>query len=554
MAGRAEMFADQPHLAPRRANHRPLSPIEHLGRMLETRADAPAVVWRDQRWSYRGFGAMVARLAAHLRAAGIGRGDVVSVLLNNRPEMLAAHYAVPMLGAILNSLNTRLDPAVIAHILGHSGSRILLAEPETLATAETAARMMAAGDPVPVILLADPEPGAHSDSAGAGIWRITGSDEDPGLPEDLLAEVADEWQPICLNYTSGTTGQPKGAVYHHRGAALNTFGNVLTMGFDQATAYLWTLPMFHCNGWCHSWAVTAAGGVHICLDRPEPGAIFAAIRGHGVTHMACAPVVLYMLLNHPDRSLREGAAGRVTVGSGGAAPSVALISGMDALGFDFYHLYGLTESFGPASACIAGPSLAPEARATRLARQGARHPTASLISVLDAQGNPVPEDGATTGEITLRGNTLMAGYWRDAEATEQAFAGGAFRTGDLAVRHPGGDIEIRDRAKDIIISGGENISSLEIENALHLHPAVLLAAIVAAPDPKWGEIPCAFIELKDGAEADAATLTAFARQHLAGYKVPRRFVFGPLPRTATGKIRKYVLREQVRQKAEKDAV
>ncbi|MFT3972162.1 MAG: AMP-binding protein [Amaricoccus sp.] len=536
------MHAAQPHLAPRAANHRPLSPLEHLARMLETRADQPAVIWRDRRWDWRGFGAMVARLAARLREAGIGQGDVVSVLLVNRPEMLAAHFAVPMLGAVLNSINTRLDAGVIAHILAHSGSALLLAEPDTLETA----RLAAAEGPL-VVLLADPGP------VPEGAWPITGSDEDPGLPDDILCNVADEWQPICLNYTSGTTGLPKGAVYHHRGAALNALGNVLTMGFGAGSVYLWTLPMFHCNGWCHPWAVTAAGGVHVCLDKPEPGAIFAAIRDHGVTHMACAPVVLYMLLNHPDRSLRGGAPGRVTVGSGGAAPSVALISGMDALGFDFYHLYGLTESFGPASACIASAGSTPEERAARLARQGARHPTASLLSVLDAEGQPVPQDGETTGEITLRGNTLMAGYWRDPEATERAFAGGAFHTGDLAVRHPGGEIEIRDRARDIIISGGENISSLEVENALHRHPAVLLAAIVAAPDPKWGEVPCAFIELKEGAAVTGAELSAFARSHLAGYKLPRRYVFGPLPRTATGKIQKYILRERLRQGGEAHA-
>ena len=534
------MIADQPHLAPRAANFRPLSPIDHLARMVETRPDATAVIWRDRSWTWRGFGAMVARLAARLRAAGIGRGDVVSVMLVNRPEMLAAHYAVPMLGAVLNSLNTRLDSDTIRYILDHSGSKILLVEDDTRATAQAAA-----GD-VPVALMADPcqtDPG----QTDPGAWQICTADEDPGLPEDLLTQIPGEWHPICLNYTSGTTGRPKGVVYHHRGAALNALGNVLTMGFGPGTVYLWTLPMFHCNGWCHSWAVTAAGGVHVCLDKVDPAAIFAAIRDHGVTHMACAPVVLYMLLNHPARRLREGAADRVVVGSGGASPSEALIRGMDTLGFEFRHLYGLTESFGPASACSVDPDLAPDRRAARLARQGARHATASLLSVVDATGQPVPEDGETIGEITLRGHTLMAGYWRDPAATEAAFRDGAFRTGDLAVRHPGGEIEIRDRAKDIIISGGENISSIEVENALHQHPAVLLAAIVAGPDPKWGEVPFAFIELKEGAQASAEELADFARARLAAYKVPRRFSFGPLPRTATGKIQKFILRQKVLQ-------
>jgi fatty-acyl-CoA synthase len=362
-----------------------------------------------------------------------------------------------------------------------------------------------------------------------------------------IREVTDEWQPICLNYTSGTTGRPKGVVYHHRGAYLNALGNVLELGFRQDTVYLWTLPMFHCNGWCHTWAVTAAAGTHVCLDRPDPGLIFRAIEQHGVTNFCCAPVVLYMLLNHPGRPAKVGR--RIRVATGGAAPTSALIEQLDALGIDLVHLYGLTESYGPTTGCALRddwdvPTSADKARA--LSRQGVRHPTASRVRVAGEGGEDVPNDAATIGEIVLRGNNLMACYLKDPAATEAAFAGGEFLTGDLAVRHPDGYVEIKDRAKDIIISGGENISSLEIETVLHRHPAVLLAAVVAAPDSKWGEVPCAFIELKPSVAAPAPEeLTSFCRERLAGFKVPKRFVFRELPKTATGKIQKFALRSEL---------
>ena len=353
---------------------------------------------------------------------------------------------------------------------------------------------------------------------------------------------------MALSYTSGTTGHPKGVVYHHRGAYLNALGNVLALGLNRRSVYLWTLPMFHCSGWCHTWAVTAAGGVHVCLDRVDPAEILAAIGSQGVTHMSCAPVVLYMLLNSPART-GFTASGRVLVASGGAAPSVALIAGLEEMGLDFLHLYGLTESFGPATLCALEPedaALPTEDKARLLSRQGSRHPTASGLDVRTEDGAPVPLDGVTQGEIVLCGNTLMAGYYRDAEATEAAFAGGVFHTGDIAVRHGNGEIEIRDRAKDVIISGGENISSLEVENALHRHPAVFLAAVVAGPDEKWGEVPCAFVELKPGQVVAADALLLFCRAHLAPFKVPRRLTFCTLPRTATGKIQKFILRDWAR--------
>ncbi|HYI89281.1 MAG TPA: AMP-binding protein [Beijerinckiaceae bacterium] len=524
---------DEPHLRPRDANFQPLTPLDFLERTVSIVPDQPAIAWRDRRWTYRGFAELVGRMAAVLRAAGVGRGDVVSVLAQNRPELLAAHYAVPMLGAVLCAVNTRLDSETVGYILDHSESRLFLVDPGCSANAREAALRST----VRALAIGDGGDASSRDSLDALLAAAA--------PEPLdTSAVTDEWQPICLNYTSGTTGRPKGVVYHHRGAYLNALGNVLELGFTRETVYLWTLPMFHCNGWCHSWAVTAAGGTHICIDRPDPGLIFDAVEQHGVTHFCCAPVVLYMLLNHPGRP--PTLSRRIKVATGGAAPTSTLIEQLEALGIDLVHLYGLTESYGPATGCaLRGdwdvPSAADKARA--LSRQGVRHPTASRVRVIGENGQDVPRDASTLGEVALRGNTLMAGYLKDEAATEAAFSDGAFRTGDLAVMHADGYIEIKDRAKDIIISGGENISSLEIETVLYRHPAVLLAAVVAAPDPKWGEVPCAFIEIKPGfALPRADDLTAFCRERLAGFKVPKRFVFRELPKTATGKIQKFALR------------
>ncbi len=527
-----------PHLAARPANHRPLTPLDFLVRALNAFPDRPAVAWRDRRWSYREFGAMVTRLAARLAAEGVGAGDVVSVMATNRPEMLAAHYAVPLVGAVLNTINTRLDAATVGVILDHAESRLILCDPACLDTARAAAE-------------------AHGVS-----WRLFGEEAETGAVDgavDILADdgvaraldpvaITDEWQPICLNYTSGTTGRPKGVVYHHRGAYLNALGNVLSLGLDARSVYLWTLPMFHCNGWCHTWAVTAAGGLHVCLDRPDPQLIFDALAEQAVTHMACAPVVLYMLLNHPARAGRDASL-RVLVATGGSAPTSALIAELDELGFDLIHLYGLTEFFGPATLrglSEAELALPATAKAVELAKQGTAHVTAGPVRIVDDAGNDVPADGSTLGEIVLAGNTLMAGYYRDPEATEDAFRGGAFHTSDLAVRHPDGNIEIKDRSKDVIISGGENISSLELESVLHQHPAVLMAAVVAVPDLKWGEVPCACLELRAGFSVDAEEMRAFCKARLPGFKVPRHFVVCELPKTATGKIQKFALREQAR--------
>jgi fatty-acyl-CoA synthase len=525
------------HLAPREANFRPLTPLDFLERSASVYPDRPAVIWHDQRYSYRAFGELVGRFAAMLRRKGISRGDTVSIMAPNRPEMLAAHYAVPMVGAVLNTINIRLDADTVNYILKHSESRILIVDP----SCADVARQAAAGLNVALVYLNGGAGSREAESFGA----LTGDE----TPDPITSSaVADEWQPICLNYTSGTTGRPKGVVYHHRGAYLNALGNVLSLGLNTSSVYLWTLPMFHCNGWCHTWAVTAAGGTHVCLDKVEPSPIFRAIESHGVTHLSCAPVVLYMLLNHPDRSLRDPAR-RVLLATGGASPTSALIRQLDVLGFDLVHLYGLTESYGPATLCALRDDwdlTSDEDKARALARQGVRHMTASHVRVVDEEGADIANDGLAVGEIVLRGNTLMAGYYGDEAATEAAFTGGEFHTGDLAVCHPDGYIEIKDRSKDIIISGGENISSLEVESVLHQHPAVLLAAVVAVPDEKWGETPCAVIEMKDGMTATPEELTAFCRARLAGFKVPRRFVFEPIPKTATGKVQKFQLRAELR--------
>ncbi|MEM6423005.1 MAG: AMP-binding protein, partial [Pseudomonadota bacterium] len=434
-----------------------------------------------------------------------------SVMAGNRPELLAAHLAIPALGAVLNAINIRLDTDTVGYILGHGRAKLILADPERLAVAKAAA---AATGIEAVALCAGPD--------GAGGLDLLNGPLPPLV--ELAPAITDEWAPICLNYTSGTTGRPKGVVYHHRGAYLNALGNALMLRMDPSTVYLWTLPMFHCNGWCHTWGVTAAGGTHVCLDRVEPEEIFGLIGAHDVTLFCCAPVVLYMLANAPDRPAPR--AGRATVATGGAAPTTQLIEEMDALGFDLIHLYGLTESYGPATICEldeAAQALPAAERAVLLSRQGVRHHTAARARVLAQDWSETPQDGAALGEITMEGNTLMAGYLEQPDTTEAAFAGAAFRTGDLAVRHPDGQIEIRDRAKDIIITGGENVSSLEIENVLHKHPAVMMAAVVAAPHPKWGETPQAFVELRPGQDVTAEDLERFCRERLPGFKVPHRY-------------------------------
>jgi fatty-acyl-CoA synthase len=458
--------------------------------------------------------------------------------------MLEAHYGVPMAGAVLNALNYRLDARSIAFMLGHGGAKILITDREFSDTVERALAML--GRPITVIDIDDP---LHVGGARLGEKDYEAFLAE-GDPEFDWRGPADEWQAICLLYTSGTTGDPKGVVYHHRGAYLNALGNALAFGLSPRSVYLWTLPMFHCSGWTYTWAVTAAGATHVCLRRVDPAHIFPAIERHGVTHMCGAPIVMTMLIHAPDAV--KVASGRVVdMATGGAAPPSAVIAAMEAMGFRVTHLYGLTETYGPATLCAWQPEwdgLALDERAAAMARQGVGYPTLEGVMVADPDTmRPVARDGKTMGEIMLRGNTVMKGYLGNPRATESAFRGGWFHSGDLAVWHPDNYIEIKDRSKDIIISGGENISSLEVEEVLYRHPAVMEAAVVARPDPTWGEVPCAFVTLKPGAAAVSEEgIVAWCRENLAHYKIPKRVIFGPLPKTSTGKIQKYVLRAQAR--------
>ncbi len=509
--------------------------------------DKPAIIHGDRRITYRAFYTRCRRFASALARRGIGVGDTVAVMAPNVPAMLEAHYGVPMAGAVLNALNYRLDPATIAFTLEHGGAKLLITDTEFSNTIEPALRLL--GQPIPVIDIVDP---FHADGRGGA--RLGEQDYESFLAEGdaefAWARPSDEWQAICLLYTSGTTGNPKGVVYHHRGAYLNALGNALTFGLSARSVYLWTLPMFHCSGWTYTWAVTAVGGTHVCLRRVDPALIFPAIKAHGVTHMCGAPIVLSMLI-HAPADVKVVFDHVVEVATGGASPPSTVIAALESMGFRVTHLYGLTECYGPATVCAwqaEWDTLPPGARSARMARQGVEYPTLEDLKVADPVTlAPIPRDASTLGEVMLRGNTVMKGYLKNPEATDEALRGGWFHTGDLAVWHPDGYIEIKDRSKDIIISGGENISSLEIEEWLYRHPAVLEAAVVARPDSTWGETPCAFVDLKPDAEpVTTGDIVRWCRQHLAGYKVPRHVVFGPLPKTSTGKIQKYVLRERAK--------
>ncbi|UCH74612.1 MAG: acyl-CoA synthetase [Rhodospirillales bacterium] len=543
-AGRDNIY--EKDLGRNAANYQALSPLSLLEWAESVYPGKIAVIHGARSYTYQEFGARCRRLASALEARGVGPGDTVSVMAFNTPELLEAHYGVPMAGAVLNAINTRLDAHTVAFILEHAESKLLIADKELSEVIGPALSEL--GRDIAVIDIDDPlaEGGVR---LGEKDYEAFLEEGDPGHP---IALPDDEWRALSLCYTSGTTGDPKGVVYHHRGAYLNAIGNALVFGLNRQSVYLWTLPMFHCNGWTYTWAVTAVGATHVCLRKVDPAVIFPLIRDHGVTHMCGAPIVLNMLVHAPV-NIRQTFDHIVEVATGGAAPPSAVIEGMERMGFRVTHLYGLTESYGPATFCAwqddwDGLDLQP--RAERMARQGVRYPTLAGLSVRDPDSmDPVPADGATIGEIMLKGHTVMRGYLKNPEASAAAFRGGWYHTGDLGVMHPDGYIEVKDRSKDIIISGGENISSLEIEETLFRHPEIMEAAVVARPDEKWGETPCAFVTLKPGMEGRVGhdDIIAFCRDNMAHFKCPSTIVFGPLPKTSTGKIQKYVLRQRARE-------
>ena len=524
------------------ANHAPLTPLGFVERAAHVHPQRVAAVHGARRYTWRETYARCRRLASALVRRGIGEGDTVAVMLSNTPEMLECHFGVPMAGAVLNTLNTRLDADAIAFMLEHGGAKVLIADREF---SDTVSRVLGKLRlPVAVIDVDDPEYAGPGKRLGECDYETFLAGGDPSYE---WQPPVDEWNAISLNYTSGTTGNPKGVVYHHRGAYLNGVGNILTWGMPQHSVYLWTLPMFHCNGWCFPWTMAANAGTNVCLRRVDAALIFGLIREHRVTHYCGAPVVHTTLIN-ADPKLRKGIDHRVSAMVAGAAPPAAMIEGMEKIGFDLTHVYGLTETYGPATVCAKHDEwidLDITHRAERNGRQGVRYIVEEGLTVLDPHSMaPVPWDGQTMGEIMFRGNITMKGYLKNPKATEEAFAGGWFHSGDLAVMQPDGYIKIKDRSKDIIISGGENISSLEVEDVIYRHPAVLAAAVVARPDPKWGETPCAFVEVKAGAQVTEREIVEHCRASLAHFKVPRHVVFGPIQKTSTGKIQKFALRQQ----------
>ncbi|MGN8158906.1 AMP-binding protein [Salinisphaera sp. RV14] len=535
--------ADYDRLDRSSANHIPLSPLSFLRRSAVVYGDRDAVIDSDMTLTYAEFDRRCRRLASALAERGIKRGDTVAILCRNTHEMLEARYAVPMLGAVLNPLNTRQDPPSVATMLAHGKATTLICDH---VFAEIVLHMRNILDrEMPEVIVVD----SHGTPAGSLVGERFEDLIAAGDPAFEPPGVANEWDALTLLYTSGTTGAPKGVVYHHRGAYLAAMANAMAFHMGPDSVFLWTLPMFHCDGWGYVWATTAAGATHVCLESVDAALIHERMETHGVTHLCGAPVVLNSLLtDFENRGLSLST--RADFALGGAAPPAAVIDRARRLGFDITHLYGLTETYGPSTLCVWQPAweqLDAKARAARMARQGVANFAIEDVAVLDEAGKPVADDGETIGELCLRGHTVMKGYLNNPEETDAAFADGWFHTGDLAVRHADGYVEIKDRAKDIIISGGENISSLEIESVLYEHPAVAEVAVVAEPHPHWGERPCAFVTLVEGAESrvDEAALIGFCRERMAHFKVPGRVVFGGLPRTATGKVRKSALRDSV---------
>ncbi|HJV80395.1 acyl-CoA synthetase [Noviherbaspirillum sp.] len=526
------------------ANYTPVSPLSFIERAADIYPERLAVIHGGIRRTWSQTYRRCRQLASALAARGIGLGDTVAAMLPNIPAMVEAHFGVPMTGAVLNTLNTRLDAESIAFMLDHGEAKAVIVDRE-FASVMKAALALSSRKPL-VIDADDPEYTGAGERIGSIEYEDFIAAGDPAYAWQL---PADEWQAICLNYTSGTTGNPKGVVYHHRGAFLNSISNILEWDLPKHAVYLWTLPMFHCNGWCFPWTIAARAGINVCLRKVDAQAIFSAIKEHKVSHYCGAPIVHSLLINAPDE-MKAGIQHRVNAMVAGAAPPAAMIEGMEKLGFDITHVYGLTEVYGPAAVCVkheAWDALDIGERARLNARQGVRYHLQQAVTVMNPETmQPVPADGETMGEIMFRGNITMKGYLKNEKATEEAFAGGWFHTGDLAVLNPDGYVKIKDRSKDIIISGGENISSIEVEDVLYRHPAIVAAAVVAKPDPKWGETPCAFIELKPGAQVSADDIIAHCKQHLAGFKVPRTVIFAEVPKTSTGKIQKFALRQQVK--------
>src|SRR3954471_2570852 len=540
MSGKQNQYNDGLDKTP--ANYVPLTPLSFLERSAAVYPDHVSTVYEGRVYTWSQTYRRCRRFASWLAGRSIGVGDTVAAMLPNIPAMNEVHFGVPMAGAVLNALNIRLDAASIAFQLDHGGAKIILVDPEFSAVITEALGLMKGPKPFVIDV---------NDAGFAGGKQIGGIEYEDALAngdESFVPRLPqDEWEAIALSYTSGTTGNPKGVVTHHRGAYLNAISNILAANLGQHPVYLWTLPMFHCNGWCFPWTVAASAGVNVCLRKVDPAKIFELIAQHGVTHMCGAPIVYNTLINAPGAP--KGKAARPVVGLiAGAAPPVAVLEGAESIGIKLTHVYGLTETYGPASVCAEQPGwdeLPADQRAQMKRRQGVAYPLQEGITVLDPETmKQVPRDGETIGEVMFRGNIVMKGYLKNRQATQEVFAGGWFHTGDLGVLDEHGYVIIKDRSKDIIISGGENISSVEVEDVLYRHPAVLFAAVVAKPDSKWGEVPCAFIELKENARTSEAEIIAFCRGHMSGFKSPKAVVFGPIPKTSTGKIQKFLLRDQ----------
>jgi fatty-acyl-CoA synthase len=526
------------------ANHAPISPLSFIERTAEVYPHRLAIVHGDLRQDWASTYRRCRQLASALTLAGIGKNDTVAVMLPNTPPMVEAHFGIPMAGAVLNALNTRLDPETVAFMLDHGEAKAVIVDPEFAGVMKKALALRQSTRSVLVIDVEDALYTGPTEKLGELTYEAFVARGDADFAWSL---PANEWDAIALNYTSGTTGNPKGVVYHHRGAATNAISNILEWDMPKHAAYLWTLPMFHCNGWCFPWTVAARAGVNVCLRKVDAQAMFDAMRDQGVTHYCGAPIVHGLLVNAPA-AMKVGVPAGIKAMVAGAAPPASMIEGMEQLGFDLTHVYGLTEVYGPATVCPKHPewdALDIGDRARLNARQGVRYHLQRDVRVLNPETmQPVPQDGETMGEIMFKGNITMKGYLKNPKATQEAFAGGWFHSGDLAVQYPDGYFKIKDRSKDIIISGGENISSIEVEDVLYRHPAVMAAAVVAKPDARWGETPCAFVELKADAQVTAEQIVAHCKQHLAGFKVPRAVVFGELPKTSTGKIQKFELRKQ----------